>query len=223
MSHKDGHAQQSLKPLELNGPRAGGISSLVTSQTLPLSQQSQHCSLIKRGTRTMQVSENPKSNVACSAKIAAFVTWVKTHLTGDEKGEAQIYLDRLFQAFGWPGLIEAGATCELRFKKGRWRHIVCRSCLEACSADRDEEAGRRLVPPLWQAFDYWQESFPVGPDMPSCAIPMSSGFTIVRRRWTLRWTQLSYPSFRSTTGLSHSYFQAAKLPSSETIKRLSPA
>ena len=33
----------------------------------------------------MQVSENPKSNVAWSAKIAAFVTWVKTHLTGDEK------------------------------------------------------------------------------------------------------------------------------------------
>ncbi len=65
----------------------------------------------------MQVSENPKSNAARSAKIAAFVTWVNTHLTWDEKGEAQIYLDRLFQAFGWPGLMEAGATCELRLKK----------------------------------------------------------------------------------------------------------
>ena len=29
---------------------------------------------------------------------------MKQHLTGDEKGEAQLFLDRLFQAFGHAGL-----------------------------------------------------------------------------------------------------------------------
>jgi hypothetical protein len=31
-------------------------------------------------------------------------------LDGDEKGEAQVFLDRLFQAFGHNGYKEAGAT-----------------------------------------------------------------------------------------------------------------
>jgi len=33
-------------------------------------------------------------------KLTEFVAWVRQHLTGDEKGEAQLFLDRLFQAFG---------------------------------------------------------------------------------------------------------------------------
>jgi len=32
-------------------------------------------------------------------KLAAFVHWCQTHITGDEKGQAQIFLDRLFQGF----------------------------------------------------------------------------------------------------------------------------
>ena len=36
-------------------------------------------------------------------KLAEFVAWCQKHITGDEKGEAQIFLDRLFQAFGQPG------------------------------------------------------------------------------------------------------------------------
>jgi hypothetical protein len=34
-------------------------------------------------------------------KLAAFVAWMEQHLTGDEKGEAQLYLERLFQAFDY--------------------------------------------------------------------------------------------------------------------------
>jgi hypothetical protein len=33
-------------------------------------------------------------------KLSEFVAWCAKHITGDEKGQAQIYLDRLFQAFG---------------------------------------------------------------------------------------------------------------------------
>jgi len=30
-------------------------------------------------------------------KLAEFVGWAQQHITGDEKGQAQIFLDRLFQ------------------------------------------------------------------------------------------------------------------------------
>lgn len=30
--------------------------------------------------------------------IAAFVAWTQRHITGDEKSQAHIFLDRLFQA-----------------------------------------------------------------------------------------------------------------------------
>ena len=33
-------------------------------------------------------------------KLQGFVQWCAAHITGDEKGQAQIFLDRLFQAFG---------------------------------------------------------------------------------------------------------------------------
>ena len=41
-------------------------------------------------------------------------------LEGDEKGEAQVFCDRLFRAFGHEGYKEAGATLEYRVReKGR--------------------------------------------------------------------------------------------------------
>ncbi len=45
--------------------------------------------------------------------LGAFVTYAGT-LEGDEKGEAQVFCDRLFQAFGHGGYKEAGATLECR-------------------------------------------------------------------------------------------------------------
>ena len=50
-------------------------------------------------------------------ELAEFAAWVEQHLTGDEKGEAQLYLERLFQVFGHAGLKEAGATLEMRVTK----------------------------------------------------------------------------------------------------------
>ena len=35
-------------------------------------------------------------------KLTEFTAWCQKHITGDEKGQAQIFLDRLFQAFGQP-------------------------------------------------------------------------------------------------------------------------
>ena len=51
-------------------------------------------------------------------KLQEFVAWCRKHITGDEKGEAQILLDHLFQSFGHlGGLKEAGATLEMRVAK----------------------------------------------------------------------------------------------------------
>src|SRR4029077_16125123 len=50
-------------------------------------------------------------------RLVEFTEWVAKHITGDEKGEAQIFLDRLFIAFGQRGIKEAGATLEMRVKK----------------------------------------------------------------------------------------------------------
>ncbi len=47
-----------------------------------------------------------------------FVSYVST-LNGNEKGEAQVFIDRLFQAFGHKGFKEAGAN--------RWPVVfICR-------------------------------------------------------------------------------------------------
>ncbi len=51
--------------------------------------------------------------------IQDFVTYARS-LAGDEKGEAQVFCDRLFRAFGHGGYKEADATLEYRVrKKGR--------------------------------------------------------------------------------------------------------
>jgi hypothetical protein len=50
-------------------------------------------------------------------KLAEFVAWCQKHITGDEKGEAQIFLDRLFQAFGHGGIKDAGGSLEMRVSK----------------------------------------------------------------------------------------------------------
>jgi hypothetical protein len=49
------------------------------------------------------------------------VRYRQEHLTGDEKGEAQIFLEHLFQAFGHAGLREAGAVLEARVRRGSGR------------------------------------------------------------------------------------------------------
>lgn len=52
-------------------------------------------------------------------QLAEFVAWCAAHITGDEKGQAQIFLDRLFRAFGQPGCLDVGGTTEFRIRKDR--------------------------------------------------------------------------------------------------------
>lgn len=50
-------------------------------------------------------------------ELQEFVAWCGKHITGDEKGQAQIFLDRLFQAFGQPGCLDVGGITEFRIRK----------------------------------------------------------------------------------------------------------
>ena len=50
-------------------------------------------------------------------RLAEFVAWADEHISGDEKGEAHIFLDHLFQAFGHKGLLDAGGKAEYRVRK----------------------------------------------------------------------------------------------------------
>lgn len=92
-----------------------------------------------------------------------FVDYAKT-LAGDEKGEAQVFCDRLFQAFGHAGYKEAGATLEFRIKKEsgrgtRFADLVWkpRLLLEM------KKGGEKLHLHYRQAFDYWINAVPNRP------------------------------------------------------------
>ena len=96
--------------------------------------------------------------------MATFVAHVAT-LKGDEKGEAQVFCDRLFRAFGHQGYKEAGAILEERVKLAdgrtkfadlRWGNRVV---LEM------KKRGVRLGSPRVynQAYEYWQRLVPNKP------------------------------------------------------------
>jgi SAM-dependent methyltransferase len=94
-------------------------------------------------------------------RILSFVRYAAT-LQGDEKGEAQVFCDRLFQGFGHKGYKEAGATLEFRVKGKKttkfadllWRP---RLLLEM------KKRGEKLEKHYAQAFEYWLQLVPHRP------------------------------------------------------------
>lgn len=104
---------------------------------------------------------NPKTE-----KLAAFAAWTQAHITGDEKGQAQIFLDRLFQAFGHSGSLDVGGEAECRIRKAKedgggisfadyvWKPVVL---IEM------KKRGADLSKHYRQAFDYWTRLVPGRP------------------------------------------------------------
>ena len=96
--------------------------------------------------------------------LERFVQYRRELLIGDEKGEAQIFLDRLFQGFGHAGVREAGAVLEKRLARHDeggtsfadlwWKPRVL---IEMKKAKQD--LGRHYA----QAFRYWLYSTPDRP------------------------------------------------------------
>jgi hypothetical protein len=50
--------------------------------------------------------------------LSKFVEFCNQYITGQERKEAQTFLDRFFRAFGHEGALEAGAKYEEAIKKG---------------------------------------------------------------------------------------------------------
>jgi hypothetical protein len=93
--------------------------------------------------------------------ITRFVNYAGT-LAGDEKGEAQVFCDRLFQAFGHKGYKEAGATLEYRIKKGKatsFADLIWKPRLLI----EMKKAGEKLHLHYQQAFEYWINAVPNRP------------------------------------------------------------
>ena len=91
-------------------------------------------------------------------QLSQFAAWVQDNITGDEKGQAQIFLDRLFQAFGQPGVLDVGGQIEFRIRKASedgggtafadlvWKPVVLVEM---------KRRGVDLQKHYRQAFDYW--------------------------------------------------------------------
>lgn len=86
--------------------------------------------------------------------LTEFVAYA-SKLKGDERGEAQVFLEHLFQAFGHASLAETGAVLEMRVRKQgggtKFADLVwpSRVLIEM------KKRGERLERHYRQAFDYW--------------------------------------------------------------------
>lgn len=105
-------------------------------------------------------------------RIQEFVEYVGK-LQGDEKGEAQVFCDRLFQAFGWPSLLDAGAHLESRVaaisaggkKTKKFVDLLWPSDppkRPGCLIEM-KSRGEKLADHYHQAFSYWQIIVPHRP------------------------------------------------------------
>lgn len=85
-------------------------------------------------------------------------------LKGDEKGEAQVFCDRLFKAFGHAGYKEAGATLEERIKKASGKGTSFADLVwKPRLLIEMKKGGEKLHLHYQQAFEYWLNAVPNRP------------------------------------------------------------
>lgn len=97
--------------------------------------------------------------------LADFIAYRRNLLTGDEKGEAQVFLDRMFKAFGHGGVREAGATLEARVRNAESRGTSFADLLwESRCIIEMKKAGTDLSKHFRQAFQYWIQVVPHRPN-----------------------------------------------------------
>lgn len=97
--------------------------------------------------------------------LQTFVNFCREHIRGDEKGEAQSFLNEFFRAFGHDGALQAGAVFEERIKKGSkkgktgFADLVWKPRVLIEMKKRGTDLGKHYS----QAFDYWQRAVPNRP------------------------------------------------------------
>ena len=95
-------------------------------------------------------------------RIRALVQYASS-LKGDEKGEAQVFCDRLFIAFGHDGYKEAGATLEYRVKQKSGHTHFADLLWRPRVLIEMKKAGENLRKHYRQAFEYWIQLVPDRP------------------------------------------------------------
>lgn len=101
-------------------------------------------------------------------RLAGFVRYRREHLTGDEKGEAQLFLENLFRAVGHEGVRQAGATLEIRVSRRDNRGTAYADLVwKPRVLVEMKKSGRDLRRDYRQAFEYWID---LVPDRPQCVV-----------------------------------------------------
>jgi hypothetical protein len=97
-------------------------------------------------------------------RLEDFVRFRRESLTGDEKGEAQVFLDRLFRALGHAGVFEAGATPEQRVRRrDRGGTAFADLVWKPRVLIEMKKEGQDLSRHYRQAFEYWIDLVPDRP------------------------------------------------------------
>lgn len=103
-------------------------------------------------------------NAELKKRLHAFTAWRHEHLRGDEKGEAQSFIDRLFRAFGHAGVQEAGAEFESRVRTGEAKRVGFADLMwKPRVLIEMKKSGTDLRRHYKQAFDYWLHAVPERP------------------------------------------------------------
>lgn len=103
--------------------------------------------------------------MASNEALEEFVSYAK-NLKGDEKGEAQLFCDRFFRAFGHGGVIEANGSLEARIKfssSGKTKFADCLWCPQngdGVLIEMKKRSTKNLESHFNQARDYWIEMNP---------------------------------------------------------------
>jgi SAM-dependent methyltransferase len=97
-------------------------------------------------------------------RLEIFVAWCDAHITGDEKGQAQVFLDHLFQAFGQPGVLDVGANYEERIKKTQGGTAFADLVWKPHVLIEMKKRGVDLATAYPQAFEYWTRLVPGRPN-----------------------------------------------------------
>lgn len=97
-------------------------------------------------------------------RLEEFVRFRRESLTGDEKGEAQVFLDRFFRALGHEGVFEAGATLEQRVRRrDRGGTAFADLVWKPRVLIEMKKEGQDLSRHYRQAFEYWIDLVPDRP------------------------------------------------------------
>ena len=94
-------------------------------------------------------------------RLEEFIEYAKS-LDGDEKGEAQVFCDRLFKAFGHIGYKEAGAILEKRVKGKKTTRFADLLWSDKMVLEM-KKRGSKLESHRNQVFDYWWKLRPNQP------------------------------------------------------------